>query len=152
MQMPLGADRTAAVVDPLTSEDREDYLARADRIYQSVVDADEGSLGHTLYAIAAMNGKAAVAESRGESENASQWYQKVADRAKTHFPRLATRAEELAETVTRFSEPIDLPVEADLPAVAASRNLERATIDSALRDLIQSGDPTNAFLFPPPAP
>ena len=151
-QVPLGADPTAAVVDPLTNEDREDYLARADRIYQSVIDADEGSLGETLHAVAAMNGKAAVAESRGESENAWQWYQQAADRAKFHFPQLAARARALAETVVQFSEPIYLPAEADLPPVTASTELERATMDIALRDLIQSDNPADALIFPPPAP
>ncbi len=151
-QVPLGADLAVAVVDPLTYEDREDYLARAGRIYQAVIDADEGSLGDTLYAVAAMNGKAAVAESRGESENAWQWYQQAADRATFHFPQLAARARELAETVTRFSEPIYLPAEADLPPVAASTGLERVTIDVALREYLQSDDPADALIFPPPAP
>ena len=151
-QMPLGADLTATVVDPLTTEDREDYLARADRIYQAVIDADEGSLGETLPAVAAINGKAAVAESRGETERAWHWYLQAADRATAHYPELAERARELAETVYRFSEPIFLPAEADLPPVAASIVLERATIDTALRDLIQTDSPTDGFVFPPPSP
>ena len=151
-QMPLGADPNASVVDPLTDEDRDDYLSRADRIYQAVIDADETSVGVTLHAVAAMNGKAAVAESRGDGEGAVQWYERAADRASVHFPRLAARARELAKTVARFSEPIYLPAETDLPLVAAPTALERATIDVALRDLIQTDNSADAFVFPPPAP
>ena len=151
-QVPLGTDTNAVVVDPLTDEDREDYLARADRIYQAVIDAAEGSPGGTLYAVAAMNGKAAVAESRGDGEGAVHWYQKAGDRAEIHFPRLAERARELAETVARFSQPISLPAETDLPPVSVSTGLERATIDVALRDLIQLDESVDAFVFPPPSP
>ncbi len=151
-QVPLGADPTAVVLDPLTDEDRDDYLARADRIYQAVIDAAGGSPGDTLYAVAAMNGKAAVAESRGDGERAVHWYLKAADRAESHFPQLAARARELAETVARFSQPISLPAESDLPPVVASTGLERAPIDVALRDLLQSDGPADAFVFPTPSP
>lgn len=151
-QAPLGADLRAATVEPLSDEDRDTYLTRAERLYQVVIDADANSLETALHTIAAMNGQAAVAESRGDAEQARQWYEQAADRAGTEFPRLAKRSRDLAELVEEFSRPISLPAEDDLPSPAASLRLEPASIDSALRDLFQSDEPADAPVFPPSAP
>jgi hypothetical protein len=151
-QAPLGADLSAATVEPLSDEDRDTYLTRADRIYQAVIDADDSSSETALYAIGAMNGRAAVAESRGDSEQARHWYEQAADRAGTEFPRLAKRSRDLAESVEEFSRAISLPAEDDLPSQAAPSPLEPATIDSALRDLLQTDESADALVFPPSAP
>ena len=151
-QSPLGADLSAATVEPLLDEDRDRYLTRAEGIYQAVIDADDNSPGTALYTIAAMNGRAAVAESRGDAEQARHWYEQAADRAGTEFPRLAKRSRDLAESVEDFLRPILLPAEADLPSQAVSSPLQPATIDRALRDLLQSDESADAFVFPPSAP
>ncbi len=151
-QAPLGADLRAATVEPLSDEDRDKYLTRAERIYQVVIDADDDSPEAALYTIAAMNGRAAVAESRGDSEQARHWYEQAADRAGTDFPRLVKRSRDLAELVEEFSRPISLPTEDDLPSPAAASPLEPTTIDSALRDLLQFDEPADAFVFPPSTP
>ena len=70
-QAPLGADLRAATVEPLSDEDRDTYLTRAERIYQAVIDADNQSPETALYTIAAMNGQAAVAESQRGVESAA---------------------------------------------------------------------------------
>ena len=151
-QAPLGADLSAATVEPLSDEDRDKYLTRAERIYQAVIDADDSSSETALYTIGAMNGRAAVAESRGDSEQARHWYEQAADRAGPEFPRLVKRFQDLAESVEEFSREISLPAEDDLPSQAASLPLEPATIDSALRDLLQSDESADALVFPPSAP
>ncbi len=151
-QAPLGADLRAATVEPLSDEDRDTYLTRAERIYQAVIDADDTSPETALYTIGAMNGRAAVAESRGDAEQVRHWYEQAADRAGTEFPRLAKRSRDLAESVEKFSRPISLPAEDDLPSQAASLSLEPAVIDSALRDLLQSDESADALVFPPSAP
>ena len=151
-QAPLGADLSAVTVEPLSDEDRDTYLTRADRIYQAVIEADDGSSDTALYTIGAMNGRAAVAESRGDSEQARHWYEQAAERADADFPQLVKRFQDLAESVEKFSRAISLPAEDDLPSQAASLPLEPATLDSALRDLLQSDEPADAFVVPPSAP
>ena len=151
-QAPLGADLSDATVESLSDEDRDKYLTRADRIYQAMIDADDTSPETALFTIGAMNGRAAVAESRGDAEQARHWYEQAAERAGAEFPRLAKRSQDLAESVEAFSRPISLPAEDDLPSQAASLVLEPATLDSALRDLLQTDEPADAFVFPPSAP
>ncbi len=151
-QAPLGADLSAATVEPLSDEDRDTYLTRADRIYQAVIDADDSSSKTALYTIGAMNGRAAVAESRGDSEQARHWYEQAAERAGAEFPQLVKRFQDLAESVEEFSRPISLPAEDDLPSQATASPLDPATIDSALRDLLQSDESADALVFPPSAP
>ncbi len=93
-----------------------------------------------------------MAESRGDSEQARHWYEQAAERAGAEFPQLVKRFQDLAESVEEFSQPISLPAEDDLPSQAASLSLEPATIDRALRDLLQSDEPADAIIFPPSAP
>ena len=133
----LGGEDTAAT--DLTEEQRADYLQQAERLYHALANADDGSLGMTLYAVSAMQGVAVVAECKGETAEAERWYAMAADRAETFYPELARRVRERASTSGEYAEPVALPTQAELPTPATPAipaTLEPATIDEALRGLL----------------
>ena len=106
-----GAPRTA-----LTEEDRTSYLDRADRLYQSVLAADDNSGPKTLFMLMALNGRAAVAESRGNLEDARKFFEQAAARAEAFYPGLAQQARANAATVMQQERVATL-----LPAGTATR-------------------------------
>lgn len=124
----------------LPPEDRELYLNRADRLFQEVIAADDGSFGMTLHAVNALNGRAAVAEARGDADAAEQHYLAAAKRAEEYYPYLAQQARERAEggAVTVIELPHDEQVLT--PAPASLREQRPATVDPALRDLLYPQD------------
>jgi hypothetical protein len=139
---PVDPTAPAPTPDPLSPEDRDQYLTRADAMFARVVegdgkiDGDDGSLGFTLHAVQALFGRAAVAESRGDVEAAQRFYQRAAERAGSAYPDLAAVARQRAETVERFRDPVALPAAASLPPPPAAASFRPATVDAALSDLI----------------
>lgn len=86
----------------LTDEERTRYLERADRLFADVAARDDGSTGKTLLVVTALTGRAVVAESRGDMEQAKQLYTQAAQRAGNKFPQLAERSRKRAETVAQY--------------------------------------------------
>jgi tetratricopeptide (TPR) repeat protein len=103
----LGAT-TEAQTD-LTHQQRAEYLDRADRDYAKVVEADNQSVERTLLTFAALNGRAAVAESKGQADQARQYYEQAARRSEQFSPKLAEQARERAATVDEHVQPVTLP-------------------------------------------
>ena len=136
----LGGDGNAAAT-ALTDEQRSDYLDQAARLYQALANADDGSLGVTLYAVSAMHGLAVVAECKGQLDDAIRWYDMAADRAEAYYPELARRVRERASTTGEFTEPVALPSQAELPTPATPDTLAPTTIDESLRDLLLPDEP-----------
>lgn len=120
----------------LSPEDRELNLNRADEFYREVLAADDGTLRMALHAVSAHNGRAAVAEARGDAEAARQHYLDAAQRAEAAYPYLAQQARQRAE-----GEPVaagvELPSDADVFTPADALDRRPATIDPALRDMLQ---------------
>jgi hypothetical protein len=108
------ADQTLATGEltqraALTEADRTSYLDRADRLYQSVLAADDKSGPKTLFMVMALNGRAAVSESRGTLDEARSLYEQAAARAEAAFPGLAQQARANAATVSQQERVVALP-------------------------------------------
>ena len=129
----LGDEQAAQV---LNDEQRLDYLERAGTIYHTLANADDGSLAMTLYTVSAMQGIAVVAESTGDIDEATRWYDDAARRAEFFYPELARRIRERAATAGEYAEPVRLPTKAELPAQAPPPARQPVSIDEALRDLL----------------
>jgi hypothetical protein len=129
-------DPTAA--PELTPEEREEYLQRADEAFARIQQLDDGSLSMTLHALRAINGRAAVAEARGDSDAARSFYEEAANRAETFYPRLGeqarTRAENVDDNVREIAFESGGSVTPGLRAFEAP--LSPATIDPVLSDLL----------------
>jgi predicted negative regulator of RcsB-dependent stress response len=124
----------------LNEEQRLEYLERAGRIYHALANADDGSLAMTLYTVSAMQGLAVVAESNGDIDEATRWYDMAAGRADLFYPELARRIRERAATAGEYAEPVTLPTQAELPVVPPAPARQPVSIDEALRDLLLPPD------------
>jgi hypothetical protein len=126
----------------LTNEDREHYLTRADEMFRRIVDGDDklqgddGSLALTLHVVNALNGRAAIAESRGDLETARQMYEAAATRAEPFYPQLSVLARSRAETVSEYAVPVVLTTVTNLTPTIEPPPLRQPTVQSYLRDLL----------------
>ena len=150
--MPLGADPTSGAAPlALSDEERDEYLARADRLYREVLETDDQSLAMTLHAVSALQGRAVAAESRGDMEQARHWYERAALRAESYYPDLARRARERAATVDLYAEAISLPAQAQLPEESQAETLEPAGPTGQVEPVGQAGpEPTARPQASPP--
>lgn len=115
----------------LTEEEREQELRDIDRLFQSVIDADEDEgqpARMTLHAVRAMNGMAAVMEAQGDADAARQWYERAAERAGDAYAKLAELMRMRGENVEAYAQPVSLPSQQE---VAARQAADRAA-DAAL--------------------
>ncbi len=130
---PLGTDPVLGAPLPLSASQREDYLDRAARLCEKVLDTDtEQSFGMTLHAVDAMKGLAAVAESRGDADEARRWFLAAADRAQPYYPPLAEQARGRAETAGDFTELVTLPTSAQTTALGPPEPLTPMVVDQTL--------------------
>lgn len=113
----LNPDGTLAdAADALSAEDREQYLREAAGLYDGVLRETERMKGGAIHAIGALFGLAAVAESRGELDQAKGHYERIVAYAEgAGFPNYATLARTRAETVGALAEAPQLHAAADLP-------------------------------------
>lgn len=133
----LGADPTLTDLPlTLTDEQRLEYLDRADRLFLAVLEADDQSLAMTLHAVSALNGRAVVAESRGDLEPAGSLYERAARRAEPYYPELAQRALARAARVGDYAQTVSLPTREQLPDQPEPESLEPVAIEEVLRDLL----------------
>ncbi len=137
----LGSDAIGTAAPALTEQQRLDYLDKAAALYHALANGDDGSLAMTLYAVSAMQGLAVVAESKGQIDEASRWYDMAAGRAQDFYPDLARRVRDRASTVGDYTEPVTLPTQAELPAPVTAPVLQPATIEQSLRGLLLPDDP-----------
>jgi hypothetical protein len=133
---PLAGADTAEEPEGLSDLDREQYLARADRQYQAVLEQDNGSFAMTLHAVNALNGRAAVAEARGDTTAAQQHYNAAAARAEKFYPHLARQARDRAGAVDQLAFNLTLPTSEEADARREIGDGRPAFIEPALRDLI----------------
>jgi tetratricopeptide (TPR) repeat protein len=116
-----------APTEVLTAEQRTEYLDRADRLYQEVLKADDQSTGKSLIAVTALTGRAAVAESRGQIDEARTLYEQAAKRAEATYPELAAISRKRAESAASAQAPAELPTQADVQAAAQAARPPQAT-------------------------
>ncbi len=91
---------------PLEGDARAAHLTQAGRLYEAVLAEDDGTRGKTVVVIAALNGLAAVAECRGDVEQAASRYRQVASRAQDWMPALAQQAATRAESTSELAEEV----------------------------------------------
>jgi hypothetical protein len=133
----------ANITTILTAEDRTFYLAKADALYARVIESDDQTSQSTLFVIAGLNGRAAVAESTGELDTARGFYELIITRATNQYPALGTQAERRISTLDVLAEAITLPSDAEVTA-RNNQILQRdpapinSTID-AITDLTETG-------------
>jgi hypothetical protein len=138
------ADKTLAAENetaaPLTVELRAEYLDRSDRLYAQLVESDNGSERMALIVASALNGRAAVAESKGQLEEARGFYSRAAERVRSEFPALAAQATAKAESVDRLTTPPTLITRAELTilqqAQIAPSTLQPVWSEPWLNDLL----------------
>jgi tetratricopeptide (TPR) repeat protein len=123
---------------PLSPEAREDYLNRADQLYRKIVDADNQQSSMALMVFTALNGRAAVAESRGNYEEARAHYEQSAKRVEELFPRLAEHARTQAASVEESNREITLLTRLDVTAMQnpSPAPVEPVTTDPWLNDIL----------------
>jgi hypothetical protein len=132
----LGGD--AQNQTPLTPETRNEYLDRADSFYQKVASADDKSDGMALFVHSALTGRAAVAESKGQIDQAKQFYSQAAERVATLYPALAEQARERASNVDRHVAEVTLPKRADLGAIQSppQQNATPVNVDTWVNEIL----------------
>ncbi|MDY7109514.1 MAG: hypothetical protein SYC29_12840 [Planctomycetota bacterium] len=128
--------------EALSDELRQQYLDRADRLYEQVIDSDDGSRAFTIHVLNAHNGRAAIAEARGDSEAARRFYLQAAERVEPFFPAQAEIARQRAETTDAFVQDIQFPVAADVEQrrPTPSRGEDESPVDPGLLRLIEPAE------------
>ncbi len=118
----------------LSEEDRAFYLDQAEAQYRAVWEKTGGSGEMAIHAIGAGFGMAAVAETRGNVEQASEWYTNVETLAAEHgFTDVAAHAVEMREGLADLDlnprlyrgEELATPAEPDPPSDADIQEMIR---------------------------
>jgi tetratricopeptide (TPR) repeat protein len=123
----------------LSDDERESYLARAERLYREVLDRDgDRRRDLTIFAVKSRNGLAAIAEARGDLDAAISHYEQAAIRAVDAYPHLAAQARRRAETIDIAESIVSLPTQEERERIFPSDLIERTpiSVDSAFRDLL----------------
>jgi predicted negative regulator of RcsB-dependent stress response len=123
--------------EALSETERTEYLGRAETLYRNVVDADTGTNDVALLVVKAMNGLAAIAESRGDAETARRHYTAAAERAGEFYPGLAQQASARAES-SGAARLVTIPESAAPGGSTTTRT--PIIVDDALRDLIMPAE------------
>lgn len=117
-----------------------EYRDRADRLFTAVVADDDDSEGMALHVWRALVGRASIAESRGETTEAADFYSAATERVKNLYPGLARRSDARLASLDQFSQPSPLVEEAPTTIPAATRPTP-VRIDPILEAII---DPSSA--------
>ncbi len=129
-----------AMAPQLTDEQRADYLAKADRLYESIANEAknvEGDRNGKIHAVYAVFGRAAVAEAKGDVEAAKKFYDEAASLAGSTYPALADQARKRAGDVAEAAKPVHLPTIAELPQQTPGETPRKPLeIDDSLENLI----------------
>lgn len=104
----------------LDAEGRTEMLDNADRLYAEVIERNEGTDGFATkpITISALYGRAAVAESRGDVEEARASLKHIARIAMPEYPGVATQAEARIEDLDEVTSIGELPTSAAIAPVA----------------------------------
>lgn len=122
---------------PLTSTDRDAYLDRADRLYTTVLGTKDAGESATLMTVTALNGRAAVAESRGKLDEARSFYEQAAKKAQAQFPLLAKQAQDRAATVMDETKVAALPTAAEAAIDAQpAKGLDPVQVDPWISNML----------------
>ncbi len=99
----------------MPADERATALDDASGQFETVMTMDDGSRASTVIAVTALNGLAAIAESRGDAESARDLYTRSAKRAQGWLEPLAAQANARAATADVASLPTQRPKAAPAP-------------------------------------
>lgn len=139
---PVGPDGSIAEEDVLTEEDRSEFLRRAEELYRHVEQAAGADPARAQYLAGALFGLAAVAECRGQVDQAREYYQRAGEVAASAglepFDRIAQeRVAELAMAV----RPVELPEAQRLPPLPWVRDSAEGPEEPAPDDVGPQPEP-----------
>ncbi|UCD75186.1 MAG: hypothetical protein JSV91_15555 [Phycisphaerales bacterium] len=121
----------------LTEESRAKKLALADQLYQEVLEYDDQAPARTLFFVNAITGRAAVAEARGELDDARGWWEQAAERVEPYDADLAQQFRRRVETLDAETAMFKLPTEAEIQARQLGRTQPTPlNFEEAFRDLL----------------
>ena len=108
--------------EPLTEQQRGEYLDEAERLYQAALASlqsfEKDAPATALLRINALEGLASVAEAQGDAEAAKKYYNQAAEAAGDDFPKLASQARSRAESVENTVQVAALPTRAETGGTA----------------------------------
>jgi len=104
-------DREASAADSaLTPEMRVEYLAEADRLYAKVASEGSQATGPaSLLTVAALFGRAAVAETKNDATQAAAYLTQAQELAAKRYPHLAKVADNRKQSLPELSKVRDMP-------------------------------------------
>lgn len=106
---------------PLSDEQKAEELAKAEGLYKQVFESARNDSTSIEYALMALHGLAACAESRGDLDAARNHYQQLIDLAKSSNRQAwAARAEKLKSSVDELTAAPRLYQQSELSAAAAA--------------------------------
>jgi hypothetical protein len=109
-------DGTFDAADVLGDKDREAMLADAEKLYTQVLAGTESNERESLHAIGAAFGLAAVAESRGQTDQAKKQYDRIVDLSqKGGYTTQGDIAKKRLESLSVIGDSTQLLAKADLP-------------------------------------
>jgi hypothetical protein len=121
----------------LQPTDRTAYLDRADRLYTAVLGTKDAGASATLMMVTAFNGRAAVAESRGQLDEARAFYEQAAKQAEAEFPLLAQQARDRASNIDQDTRVASLPTAAEAAIDAQpGKGLDPVQVDPWISNLL----------------
>lgn len=106
----------------------EERLGKAEALYQTVLEGAAGEGGERLFRVQALFGLAAVAEARGEFDEAGEYYDQAAAAAGEAYQPIRDQARKRKESLATLDPALTLPARKDLP--------HPSPIDPLLRDLL----------------
>ena len=107
---------TNNIATSLSDEDRTFYLEKADNLYGLVVANDDNTDASALFVTSGLNGRAAIAESRGDIDAAKKFYEAAALRIESLYPAIAKQAMDRAKTIDSLADAVVLPTDEDVSA------------------------------------
>lgn len=135
----------------LSAEDRELFLRSADDAYARAIDAvgpGAAAGGRTPLLVAALFGRAAVAESRGDLEATTAHLARAREAAGDRYPIVVGWTERRREDLSALAAALPIPAGADLPQRPTLAPLGPMIADDLLRDLADGGvreEPASTF-------
>lgn len=165
IQSGVRFDRTPDQADARLDETtRGEFLDAADAAYRDALESldaagadPRGDLAPLR--VSAWFGRAAIAESRGDLENAEAYLRNGRDAAGDRYPKVVAWVDRRIEGLPALAETLPIPNQADLPAPESLTPLSPAIADDLLEDLLAppaaeippaGGDaPQASDLFPP---
>lgn len=104
--------------DLISDAQRDEFLGKADALYDRVIADTEAEIGPAIHVVGAWFGKAAVAESRGDDAAAKAAYESAKEAAETAaFPMYAALADERIASLDEGLADVTLLSQADLPEI-----------------------------------